>query len=142
MPETIRAPLITGGSGKIAQVAWATVRTGGQGGAGIFLLNGLEEFNIYHPTDGQRDWLIVAFGMLVAAIQWSLETWRGRKLLGASPEPATAPPGVVPPPDPEVNEEPPGGQGGAVALSTALFVACMVGAFLLGYIIRAIGVGT
>ena len=35
-----------------------------------------------------------------------------------------------------------GTNSGAVAVSTALFVVCLAGAFLLGYIVRAIGVGS
>ena len=92
IPAPMQAPLITAGSGKVAQVAWAVGRTGAQGGMGKFILDGLQTFDIWHPSPDQREWVIIALGMLVAAVQWSLETWKGRKLLGASPEPRTKSP--------------------------------------------------
>lgn len=60
--------------------------------------------------------------------------------LGVYAIPNTPPKGE--PRDAGTSETQSGGQLGAVALSSAVFVAAMAGAFLLGYIVRAIGVGT
>ena len=89
MPAPQEAPVIRIGSGKVGMVASAGIRTGLQGGAGKFILDGLETFSIYHPTPDQREWLIIAFGVLVAMAQWAIEVWRNRKFIGAAPEPAT-----------------------------------------------------
>jgi hypothetical protein len=57
------------------------LRTGGQGGAGAFAVQGLVEFGV-HLTGGQQAWLAVAIGGVVAIGQNLLEQRAGRQLVG------------------------------------------------------------
>lgn len=93
MPEPVPppqpAPVVSLGSSVAAKVAAPIIRTGGQGISSKLILDGLDAFNLYHPTDDQREWLLVFGAIALAGVQNLLEQWRGRKLLGASPEPGT-----------------------------------------------------
>jgi hypothetical protein len=64
------------------------LRTGGQGGAGAFIVQGLVEFGL-HLTAGQQSWLTVAVGGVIAVGQNLLEQRAGRQLVGRA-RPATS----------------------------------------------------
>lgn len=57
------------------------LRTGGQGGAGAFAVQGLVEFGV-HLTAGQQTWLAILIGGVVAIAQNLLEQRAGRQLVG------------------------------------------------------------
>lgn len=118
VPPSQPAPNVTLTSSEPVAV---TVRSGLQLLTGGFVVEGIELF-LYDFTEDQAKWAAGAITILLVFVQNFLEKRRGRKYLGAAPTPATR-------------------DDGAVALSTGIFVAALAGAFLLGYIIRAIGVG-
>lgn len=65
-------------------VAAPVIRTGLQGGAGVFVVQGIEAFNIYAFTDAQRSWSIVAITIAFAFIQNQTEKVKGRRFIGAA----------------------------------------------------------
>lgn len=80
-PSPMSPPLITMGA-----VASPVVRTGGQGISAEFVIQGLTEFGIWHPTGGQGRWALIGLTVLMSFIQNQIEAWKGRRLVGVPPE--------------------------------------------------------
>lgn len=85
IPAPEQSPVVSLGGGAVIPVA---IRTGLQQGLGMFLVEGIVEFDLADLTAGQEKWLGLALGIVVCGIQNFLESRANRKLLGRSPAPA------------------------------------------------------
>jgi hypothetical protein len=72
-------------------VATPVLRTGLQALSPALILQGLEVFEIWHPTAEQTAWLMAASTVAIALGQNLFERWRNRKLIGR-PVPPPKPP--------------------------------------------------
>jgi hypothetical protein len=79
-------PILTAGP-----VATPVLRTGLQALSPALILQGLEVFEIWHPTAEQTAWLMAASTVAIALAQNLFERWRNRKLIGR-PVPPPKPP--------------------------------------------------
>lgn len=73
-------PLVTAGP-----VAAPVVRTGLQVTAGAFLVQGIDVFAPDLLTGDQAVWLAGALTLGLSWLQNQLESWKGRRLIGATP---------------------------------------------------------
>jgi hypothetical protein len=87
MPEPeITGPSDTSKPGPVIQAGEVTspvIRVAGYGVSAGFILEGLEQFNVWHGTTGQTKWAMGALTILLTFITNTVEKRKGRRLIGS-----------------------------------------------------------